>query len=161
MSNYDFVMPYDVRMEAWLNEQGYPAPRVSPQNRFPTKQEILEAVVSVGTLELQDSDADEFFVIKKGTKVGGGYQIRIGCSDWGALGSSDTGSITMNGYLVTELTLLEILSRDCGQLLLYPDTGAPAVIVQPGMDAEKISELWNDAYDRQDSWEYFYAGSGY
>lgn len=156
MANFDFVMPYDARMEAWLSEQEYPHPRIGPLNRFPTKEEIFEAVMATGTLEVQCADEVDFFVVERGTKPNGAYQIRIGCSNWDQLGTSENDSFTMHGFFKTELELLKILSHKCGQLLLYPDTGSPAVIVHPGMDVEMIEKLWDESHDQQDPWRYFY-----
>ncbi len=161
MANFDFVLPYDERMEAWLREKGYPYPKADPQNRFPTKEELLDAIVSTGTLEVESAEERDFFAVRKGT-TGRGYEIRIGCSNWDRLSKSDTDSITMHGdFFKTELLVLEILSHKCGQLLLYPDTGCPAVIVQPGMDAGRTAKLWEDSHEQADSWQYFYGNMGY
>jgi hypothetical protein len=67
----------------------------------------------------------------------------------------------MHGDFEVELELLAILSRRCGQLLLYPDTGNPAVIVLPGMDVGRAFKLWEAALEQEDSWEYFYSRMGY
>jgi hypothetical protein len=160
MANHDFVTPYDARMEAWLEKQGFPHPKANPQNRFPTKKELFGAVAETGALEVQFAEKREFFAVKKGTKPGGGYEIRIGCRDWDRLGAAATDSITMHGYFQVELLLLEILSRECGQLLLYPDTGAPAVIVHSGMDTGKVYEAWTDSLKQRDCWDYFYRNIG-
>jgi hypothetical protein len=160
VANFDMVMPYDTRMETWLNEQGFPHPKSSPANRFPTKQEIFDAVARTGSLQVESAEQGEFFVVKKGAKCGGGYEIRIGCVNWDQLGAKDTDSITMHGYFKTELLLLELLSHKCGQLLLYPDTGDPAVIVHPDMDTEMIYKAWVECTKRPDSWECFYRDLG-
>jgi hypothetical protein len=161
MANFDLVLPYDKRMETWLREKEYPHPEAVPHNRFPTKQEIFDAIVSTGTLEVECAEQVDFFAVRKGIE-GRGYEIRIGCSKWDRLGASDTDSITMHGgFFKTELVILEILSHKCGQLLLYPDTGSPAVIVQPGMDAEKTDRLWHEAHNQEDSWAYFYQNMEY
>jgi hypothetical protein len=60
-----------------------------------------------------------------------------------------------------ELQLLEILSHDCGQLLLYPDTGAPAVIVEPGLDVKRVGSLWEASLKQDDCWAYFYERIGH
>ena len=114
MANFDLVLPYDKRTEAWLREKRYPHPNANPQNRFPTKQEIFDAVRSTGTLEVECAEARDFFVVKKGVE-GRGYEIRIGCSNWDTLGGSETDSFTMHGgFFKTELLVLEILSHKCG-----------------------------------------------
>jgi hypothetical protein len=87
------------------------------------------------------------------------YEIRIDCFD--GLGGSDSDAIRMHGSFQTELKLLEILSHTCGQLVLYPDTGDPAVVVEPGMDVEKVYRLWTKAIGQLGSWEYFYRHMGY
>jgi hypothetical protein len=161
MANFDLVLPYDKRMETWLREKGYPHPKAKPHNRFPTKQEIFDAIVNTGTLEVQCAEQVDFFAVRKGTGDRG-YEIRIGCSNWDSLGTSETDSFTMHGgSFRTELIVLEILSHKCGQLLLYPDTGCPAVIAQPGMDVEKTDQLWHEAHNQEDSWAYFFTNMGY
>jgi hypothetical protein len=157
MANHDFVTPYDARMETWLHQKGYPHPTVSPGNRFPAKQEIIEAIRNSGSLEVEDADAREFFAVKKESRASSrDYEIRIGCDDWDRLGETTTDSITMHGYFKVELLLLEILSHKCGQLLIYPDTGDPAVIVEPRMDVERVYQFWQDAIRQPDSWQHFF-----
>jgi hypothetical protein len=103
MANFDLVLPYDERMEAWLWERGYPHPKANLHNRFPSKQEIFDAIVSTGTLEVEDAEKVDSFAVRKGTK-GGGYEMRIGCSNWEQLGASEVGSFTMHGgFFETEL----------------------------------------------------------
>lgn len=161
MANYDFVTPYDAAMAQWLKEQGYPHPIVRASNRFPAKEEIQQAIAKTGSLEVQDAEAREFFAVKKGTERGKGYETRVGCSDWDRLGQSSKDSITMHGSFRAELLIVEMLSHRCGQLLLYPDTGDPAVIVEPGMDVDRVFRLWKEATARADSWEHFFANAGY
>jgi len=163
MSNYDFVRPYDARMKTWLAARGYPHPNVKPRNRFPTRQELFDAIEASGTLETEgfdfDDDEEEFFAVEIGTPRSKGYEIRIQCFD--GLGESSNDAITMHGNIRTELTLLELLSHTCGQLLLYPDTGDPAVVVEPGMDVARVYSLWTNANRQLDPWEYFYRNMGY
>jgi hypothetical protein len=161
MANFDLVLPYDERMEVWLRERRYPFPRATPHNRIPTKQEIIDAIESTGTHEVECAGERDFFAVRKGA-VGRGYEIRIGCSNWKRLGASATDSFTMHGgFFKTELVVLEILPHKCGQLLLYPDTGSPAVIIQPGMDVERTDRIWHEAHQEDDSWTYFYENMGY
>lgn len=161
MANFDFVMPYDARMETFLREKGYPYPKAHPHNRFPTKQELFDAISSTGTHRVECAEEADFFVVRRGT-TDKGYEIRIGCSNWEHLGTSETDSFTMHGGpFRTELIVLEIVSHQCGQLVLYPDTGSPAVIIQTGMDTERTAKVWEDAHTQDDSWGYFYRIMGY
>ncbi|MGE5195680.1 MAG: hypothetical protein ACM3U2_24575 [Deltaproteobacteria bacterium] len=162
VANYDFVFPYDARMETSLRQEQYPHPVPSPRNRFPTKQEVIDAIARSGVLRVEEEEADEFFAVWKSSRVGGEYATRISCCpDWNRLGKRDTDSITMHGDFRAELILVEIPSHKCGQLVLHPDTGCPAVIVEPGMDVERVAALWDDAVEQRDSWAYFYARMGY
>jgi hypothetical protein len=162
VSNYDMMVPYDERMASWLKERGYSCPAVAAMNRFPRKEEVIRAIESTGRLTVENGDRKEFFAVKKGTKPGGGYEIRIHCSNWARVGESDTDSIMMHGANMTvQLILLEILSHICGQLLIYPDTGAPAIIVEPRMDTERIARLWEDSLKQHDCWDYFYRNVGH
>jgi hypothetical protein len=60
------------------------------------------------------------------------------------------------GFFKTELLLVKILSRKCGQLLVYPDTGSPAVIVEPDMDIHRTEKVWQESHDLPDPRKYFY-----
>jgi hypothetical protein len=149
-------------METSLREEQYPHPVPSPANRFPTKQEIIDAISRSGAFRVEDEEADEFFAVPKTSHVAGEYATRISCCpDWDRLGGKETDSITMHGDLRAELVLLEILSHKCGQLVLHPDTGCPAVIVEPGMDVERAAALWDDAVEQNNCWAYFYERMGY
>jgi hypothetical protein len=157
MANYDFVLPYSEEFDKWLLDRGYPHPIANPGSRFPTKQEVIDAILSIGTLRVERAEEKEFFAVNMESNANGVYEIRIGCSDWDSLGQSDKDSITMHGGCIgLELMLLEVLSHRCGQLLLHPDTGAPAIIVQPDMDSKGIAWLWKEACKQSNPWKYFY-----
>ena len=161
MANHDLVFPYDARMETSLRDNRFPHPAPSPGNRFPTKQEVIDAIARSGTLRVEEEEADEFFAVWRAPRVAGEYATRIRCNDWDRLGEKETDSIAMHGDFRAELILIEILSHTCGQLVLYPDTGCPAVIVEPGMEVERVAALWHDALEQSDCWAYFYERMGY
>jgi len=148
-------------MESWLTLHEYPHPQVKAGNRLPTKVEIINAIEMTGSFRAQDVDRKEFFAISREPAPGGEYEVRIGCSDWERLNISGNASITMHGNFEVELTLLEILSHRCGQLLLYPDTGDPCVVVEPGMDVGTVFALWKEAIKRIDAWQYFFGRMNY
>jgi hypothetical protein len=57
--------------------------------------------------------------------------------------------------------LLERLSRRCGQLVVYPESGAPAVIVEYGMDIETVYNLWSASLKHDDAGRFFFDNEGY
>ena len=48
------------------------------------------------------------------------------------------GTFTMRGSIEVEAAVLTTVCRRCGQLLLYPDTGAPPVVVDAARDAQRV-----------------------
>ena len=60
MSNYNFVMPYCAEMEASLVEKNYPHPTVKPLNRLPSKQDVIDAILSTGWLDVKDAECNDF-----------------------------------------------------------------------------------------------------
>ncbi len=160
MANYDFVIPYDARMEAWLEERGWPHPKARSSNRLPTRQETIDAIAATGVFDAEVSDDAHVFVVRKDEQRSGAYETRIEFSNREPLADSPP-ALTMHGSFEAELLLLELLAHSCGQLILCPDTGSPAVVVEPGMNTGEVFRLWRDAVQQQDPWAHFYRNLGY
>ncbi len=59
----------------------------------------------------------------------------------------------MRGDLETELRVLMQLGHRCGQLWLYPDTGAPALVVDAALDIDEVAALYGCLVSAEDGWE--------
>jgi hypothetical protein len=51
--------------------------------------------------------------------------------------------------------LIKLCER-CGQLLFYPDSGEPPVVLDAWMDAEKLNELYDELGAVPDGWHEFF-----
>jgi hypothetical protein len=128
VANWHLVVAYDERAAGWLTGQGYQHPAVHPGNRLPTLPEIEAAAraLSIGP--------DAPLVIDG-----------VGMAD----------SFTIRGDLVLELHLLRKLSEQSGQLWVYPDSGSPAIVVDPSTDPEAVAAAWLAAQSAEDCWAAF------
>ena len=153
MANNDFVFPYDEGLEAWLRAEDYACPRARAGNRFPSKSEFLAAIDGLGEFTVWDREQNEFFATRA-RDPGGGYVLNVD-SRWDAVGTGKF-YLAIRGDLTVELAVLERLSGLCGQLVLYPDTGSPCVIVAQGTDIERLAAVWGEAHSQPDPWGYFF-----
>jgi len=62
----------------------------------------------------------------------------------------------LRGDELVELRVLVELSRKCGQLWMYPDTGAPAIVVDAWLNIDYTLRLYMEVYLAGDGWERFY-----
>ena len=128
MGNWNIVMQYDDQAAAWLSDEGYQHPPVSPGNRLPTPLEIEEATNAIGI------EADAMLLV------------------------DDSGlprSISVRGDLVLQLRLLHRLSGKSGQLWLYPDSGSPAIVIDSAIDPESVAAAWLRSLNAPDPWAAF------
>jgi len=156
MANWDFVFPYDERAETWLTQHNYVHPLVLPGNRPPTTADIKSALNEQGNLILDYPNGDDdFYVFERGQE---GFTICIRGFNWNddnATPKESSFAIRWMGEL--QSTVLAALSRRCGQLSMWPDSGAPAIIFQAGDHPKVINALWNEANQGdKDSWAYFF-----
>ena len=157
VANYDFIFPYVTEFASELRERRYHVPPVWSGNRFPTKFEIIQAILSIGEFDVKGAEQEEFFVVKKDASARDAYEISVSSFHWDSLGQSKSASITVSGgTLGLKLLLLEVLSHNCGQLVLHPESGDPAVVVFPGMDIQHIEALWREARRHPDAWGKFF-----
>jgi hypothetical protein len=66
------------------------------------------------------------------------------------------GAFTIKGGYEHELPVVIALARTCGQLLIYPDTGAVPLIVDGADDAATIIQLLAQAEGGPDPWRAFH-----
>lgn len=167
MANHDFIVPYSSEFENWLRDAGCDVPISRPGSRYPGKQEVLDAVQSQG-LEFVDEgetiyvtpplDAPsaveqmtrtvKFIEFDAGQSIESpdrpplSYLVLINCIAWEKLNVEDKTFVTMRGNFPIELFLVHELTGDCGQLVLYPDTGSTPVIVEPDSDIGRLADVW-------------------
>jgi hypothetical protein len=136
MANWDFIVAYDSRATDWLSENKLPHPAVRPGNRLPSTAEIRRAWRMhdpLGILRVDDFNwNDDQFVPEDCFRM---------CGDWDI-----------------ELKVLAEVGKKCGQLWMYPDTGAPAIVVDSFLDIDKTLRLYKQVYAAEDGWSRLYAG---
>ena len=135
MSNWDFVTAYDSQATDWLAEQRLPFPAVRPGNRLPSTLEITTAwrKYDHDMLILIDNFRwnDDHYIPETYFKMKGDWRV--------------------------ELNVLTDVCNKCGQLWMYPDTGAPAIVIDAMLDVERTLGLYERYYWADDGWERFYA----
>jgi hypothetical protein len=55
-----------------------------------------------------------------------------------------------------ELRVVYALAASCGQQWIYPDSGAPSIVVDPRIDFERALRVWTEANARDGGWEWLY-----
>lgn len=181
MANHDFILIYSDEIAKWLRGEGCSVPAVLPGNRYPTKEEVVAAVEAEGlqrTVNVEEimvlppldapssieaqTHALRFMEVSGGEVVQSAvrpplsYLVLIHCFDWDELNVNKTTSITMRGNFPLELFLVRRLTERCGQLVLYPDTGDPPVVVESGDDIGRTASVWLEAVNEEISWAEFY-----
>jgi hypothetical protein len=134
MANWDFVFAYDSRATDWLAEQGLPYPAVRPGNRLPCTSEVAAA--------WRRHDSDKLLLIDD--------------FDWNDEAYVPEDAFKLRGDELVELAVLVELCVKCGQLWMYRDTGAPAIVVDASLDLERTMRLHMMVSSCDDSWERFY-----
>jgi hypothetical protein len=151
MSNFELLSAYNEKDAAWLREQGYPHPPVRRGNEMPSTADMIWALEEDDELSFDSPSGEEELY---GTNAAG-FGFAISGFDWDDDRSCPGEYCTVRGFDVILAALIRLCSR-CGQLLLYPDSGAPSIILDATLDAEAVSELYAEAVEREDSWEYFF-----
>ncbi len=156
MSNHDLIFPYAAHFDEWLTQQGYPHPAVRPGNRLPTFDDIDWALAAYPELEIEPrwSSDDSRSVVEKNQI---GYALYFEHLNWKThMAEPESDFMTVRGSRHWEFALLIKLGERCGQLVLYPDTGEPAVILDSDSDLRRIDQEWSEASSRPDPWAYLY-----
>jgi hypothetical protein len=178
-------MVYSDGIEDWLRGEGCSVPSVRPGNRYPTMQEMVAAVeaeqlraavddeyimvlpppdapsvIQAMTRVVKFLDIREHQAVEAANRLPLSYLVEIHSYGWDELNVNDKASITMRGNFPLELFLVHNLTERCGQLLLYPDTGEPPVVVEAGCDIGRIASTWLEVVDATGSWGEFYERIG-
>jgi hypothetical protein len=151
MSNFELISAYNEEDAAWLREQGYPHPAVRPGNEMPSTADMKWALEEDEELSFDYPRGEEELYGTNAERHG----FRISGFDWDDNPSCPGEYFTVRSSDVILAALIRLCAR-CGQLLLYPDSGAPSIILDAALDAEAVSELYAEAVEREDGWEYFF-----
>lgn len=179
MANYDYLLVYSDEIERWLQGEGCCVPSVLPGNRNPTMQEMVAAVEAEGLRAVVEDEeitvvppanapalihgmtrAIKYVEVRDGELIESrpplSYLARIHSFHWDELNANPNASITMRGNFALELFIVRNLAERCGQLVLYPDTGDPPVVVESDDDIGHAASIWLDAVKAETSWAEFY-----
>ena len=156
MANYDFVFVYDQALAAWLRDEHLPHPPVAAGNRLPSTADMLWALRQQAALARDyRQDGDELWAF--GSADPKHYELLITGFEWEhAVAVPRHGTFTMRGSIEVEVAVLTTVCRRCGQLMLYPDSGAPPVVVDAATDAQRVAAVWTAARQQPDSWRYVF-----
>ena len=181
MANHDFLIAYSDEIESWLRSEGCSVPKARQGNCWPTMEEVVRAVESeqliaevdrdcIHVLPPEDAPAAlkgmtrtvKFMEVQAGKVVESPHRapldrlVLIECHNWEELNVDPRRSITMRGNFPLELFLTQQLTECCGQLLLYPDTGDPPIVLEPGDDVEVFATAWLESVKAEESWADYY-----
>ena len=180
MANHDYLLVYSTVIEECLRRERCRVPVARQGNRYPNLQEVVAAVEAEGfpvvvegeyvmVLPPPDAPPDvqipahvvKFVEFRNRQVVDAprpplSYLVQIHSFRWEELNINEKASITMRGNFPLELFLVRRLAERCGQLLLYPDTGDPPVVVEAGDDVGRMASLWLESVNAGDSWSGFY-----
>jgi hypothetical protein len=53
-----------------------------------------------------------------------------------------------------EIAIAAKLCQRCGQLVIYPDSGASAIILDENSDIEHYVYVWKQSWKQDDDWRY-------
>jgi hypothetical protein len=160
VSNYDLIRAYDEDYARWLDKRGHRRPAVREGNRLPTPAEVLAVLREIPDSELEVKVGDPYvFLCPEGSGPTGPYWLRLeapGRSSWEDETWDAFGYFTLKGDREKELLVLIALTVACGQLLIYPDSGAVAVIVDSRDDPSTVTRLLDEAANEPDEWQAFH-----
>jgi hypothetical protein len=128
VGNWDLILPYDERATEFLTKERLPHPAITPGNRAPTVRELLALDRTGVTFDV--SNDDEAAVLETLRMRGESYDA--------------------------ELRVVYALAQVCGQQWIYPDSGAPSIVVDPRIDFARALHVWKAANERDDGWAWLY-----
>jgi hypothetical protein len=156
LANWDFVFPYNQEHKEWFLQQNLPHPDVMVGNRLPTTADMKWALEQREDIIFDYPPGCEEMVVYERNATG--YEICISGFDWAidtALPQHD--SFKMRWMGVLRSAILTSLCQRCGQLLMWPDTGVPAIIFQADQDSLVVAKIWSDSIvHEENAWAHFF-----
>ncbi len=140
-------------MQSWLTSTSYSFTTRDPRrtSRSAGCRNANDLLWAIDSLEFADydripsSEDDELLV----DHVEDGYGIRIAGFDWVNRHYVPGDHFAIYGRSPLSLAILIKLCERCGQLLVYPDTGEPPIVLDATMDADGVYTLHSES----ESWE--------
>jgi len=154
MANWHVISAYADNFAAWLRGQGLPHPAVRPGNQIPTTAEMKWALEADERLVFHypTGDGELWARVEGGTRSAG---LIISGFDWDADRWTPGDHFFIRGSDVLFSVLIRLCQR-CGQLYLYPDSGAPAIVLDARLKPKTVARLHREACQRPDPWPYFF-----
>lgn len=135
MANWDLVTAFNSESADWLDGVNLPHPMPSV-SRMPTTQRMKAAWQTFDTAKA----------------------LLIDGFDWDDPDYIPGDGFKMRGNRKIQLYILKSICKYCGQLLMYPDTGEPAIIVDETIEPSSVAHFHEECNKHDDSWERFYRG---
>jgi hypothetical protein len=155
MANWDYIFPYTGEIKDWLDERHYPCPVPREANRLPCTAEIKWALEQLNGVRLQyPAGLDELTVSASDSGL---LLFCLHGFRWEDDSHVPDGSFQIRSMSEHQCSLLASLSSRCGQLLMWPDSGAPAVIFEPDINVQMLYRSWCLATRQDDNqWGFFF-----
>jgi hypothetical protein len=151
MANFELVSAYKKEDAAWLREHGYPRPKARRGNKLPSTTDMKWALDGEVSLVFDYPDSDEELY----GQVGSGSRFVIRGFDWNDDRPPPADHFVVRGAELILPVLIKLCER-CGQLYVYPDSGAPSIILDSSLDGTAVSELYAEANEQADPWAFFF-----
>jgi hypothetical protein len=156
MANFDLVLAYDAKSAGELRKQRLLCPDPRPDNRMPTTADLRWAVDALdnATYDCGPRNDDEEWCVQE---VDEAYWIRIAGFDWSKPNSTPGESFFIyGGTSQLGIAIVIKLAERCGQLIIWPDSGAPPIIVDGDDDAKSTYETYVEFGAEADDWEPYF-----
>jgi hypothetical protein len=154
VANFDLVLTYTEDVAAEFRNNGLPHPPVAAGNEMPSTNDLLWALESLDNADYDVPERGEGDLDVSDTQ--GRHRFRIGGFDWEDRRTTPGDSFVIYGRGPLSFALLIKLCERCGQLVLYPDSGDPAVVFDAEWDVQAVYELYCEAVREEDSWRFFF-----
>ena len=148
MGNKEHVFVYNAEYEQWLRQRGYPCPSARSTNRMPTTHDVLWAIAQFPAitthiyrpyLDVRSAQNETMLTI-----IGSDWEDHQAVAPY----------IALRGFRDWEIAFVAALCERCGQLGIYPDSGAAAIILDANIDREYYTNVWKQSYTQEDDWRY-------
>jgi hypothetical protein len=138
------VVPLDTEAAAWLDSEGIGHPQPSPENRNPTREEIVEVLSELPDykFDVRCENGSWYADVSCAMSPSTGPWTEIVVRDYRSSDQPHGISFT-KGWLEIILLVTERLTRYCGPLVITDDSCALPYLVQPGMVVERMIAEYN------------------
>jgi len=151
MANFDLVSIYKKEDAARLRQHGYHRPKTRKGNEMPSSADMKWALEAEEGLSFDYPGSDQELYGQD--EAGSGFMVHG--FDW-----DDDRTTPGDHFIVrgteTILSVLIRLCERCGQLYVYPDSGAPPIVLDSSMDGKAVVELYAEATEQHDPWTFFF-----